>query len=146
MTTEQIIKVILPVGGSIGKIKPRKSKETVGIILEHPDFAVPYQKIHPNNRIAPAHTGKFEYRWEYQSQDDAYLLYLTFTDGVGFAIKFIHNQAGQILEKLLEINKKSPMFGIILRFKEHSSPEIFDDSIVLIGLEFDKDPAADWPK
>ncbi|MDO7786533.1 hypothetical protein [Desulforamulus aquiferis] len=145
MTTEQRIKVILPAGGSIGKIKPRKAKETVGIILEHPDFAVPYQQIHPNNRIAAAHTGKFEYRWEYESQEDAYLLYLTFSDGVGFAIKFVRNQAGQILEKLQELNKKSPMFGIILRYQEHHSPDIFDNSIALIGLEFDKNPAADWP-
>lgn len=145
MTTEQV-KVILPAGGSIGKIKPRKAKETIGIILEHPDFEIAYNKIHPNNRVAAAHTGKFEYRWEYASQDDAYLLYVSFTDGVGFAVKFIKDQAGQILQKLVELNKKSPMFGIILRYKEHRSPEIFDNCIALIGLEFDKDEKADWPK
>ncbi|MEW6697444.1 MAG: hypothetical protein ACOY35_06565 [Bacillota bacterium] len=146
MTTDSKIKIIEPLGGSIGIIKPRKAKETIGIILEHPEFAVPYEAINPNNRIAPAHTGKFEYRWEYNQGEDAYLLYLAFTDGVGFAIKFAKNRAGQILEKLQEINTKSPMFGIILRFKKHHSPDLFDDSITVIGLEFDKDPAANWPQ
>jgi len=144
MATEQI-KVIIPAGGSIGTIKPRKAKETVGIILEHPDFEVPYKAIHPNNRIAAAHTGKFEYRWEYRKEEDAYFLYLVFAEGVGFAIRFDRNKAGQILQSLVELNTKSPMFGLILRFKEHHSPDIYDNSISLIGLEFDKDPAADWP-
>ncbi|MEW6064289.1 hypothetical protein P378_02395 [Desulforamulus profundi] len=146
MNTDAKIKTIEPLGGSIGTIKPRKAKETIGIILEHPDFEVPYQAIHPNNRIAAAHTGKFEYRWEYNKEEDAYLLYLAFTDGVGFVIKFASNKAGQILQKLQELNTKSPMFGMILRFKEHHSPDIFDDSITMIGLEFDKDPAAGWPQ
>ena len=146
MTTEEKIKMIDPIGGNIGMIKPRKAKETIGIILEHPDFAKAYQCIQPNNRIAPAHTGKFDYRWEYDQKEDAYLLHLAFCDGVGFAIRFLRNRAGQILEQLQEMNKKSPMFGVILRFKEHSSPDIYDDSIALIGLEFDKDPEAEWPR
>lgn len=145
MTTDPKEKIILPMGGSIGTIKPRKAKETISIILEHPDFEVPYKCINPNNRIAPAHTGKFDYRWEFNKDEDAYLLHLSFSEGINFAIKFIRNKAGQILEKLQELNTKSPMFGVILRYKEHCSPEVYDDSIALIGLEFDKDPAADWP-
>jgi hypothetical protein len=146
VTADINIKIIEPVSGSIGTIKPRKAKETVGIILEHPDFEVPYKAINPNNRIAAAHTGKFEYRWQYQKEEDANLLYLSFTDGVGFAIKFARSRAGQILDSLQQLNQKSPMFGVILRFKEHHSPELFDDSITMIGLEFDKDPAAGWPQ
>ncbi|GAB6182237.1 hypothetical protein JCM14036_35560 [Desulfotomaculum defluvii] len=146
MSNEPNIKVIEPTGGSIGTIKPRKAKPTIGIILENPEFEILYNTINPNNRIAPAHTGKFEYRWVYSGEEDAYLLYVAYTDGIGFAIKFQRNKAGQILEKLQELNTKSPMFGIILRFKEHHSPDIFDDSITMIGLEFDKDPTATWPK
>ncbi|AQS58646.1 hypothetical protein [Desulforamulus ferrireducens] len=146
MTTESKIKIIEPLGGSIGTIKPRKSKESIGIILEHPDFAIPYHAINPNHRIAPAHTGRFEYRWEYDRAEDAYLLYIAYPNAVGFAIKFQRNRAGQILEKLQEMNTKSPMFGLILRHKEHHSPEIFDNSLTLIGLEFDKDPSSDWPR
>lgn len=146
MSNQQTIKVIEPTGGSIGTIKPRKAKPTIGIILENPEFEIVYNTINPNNRIAPAHTGKFEYRWQYNHEEDAYLLYVSYTDGIGFAIKFQKNKAGQILQKLQELNTKSPMFGIILRFKEHHSPDIFDDSITLIGLEFDKDPTAAWIK
>lgn len=146
MALEPTIKIIEPMGGNIGTIKPRKAKETIGIILEHPDFGVIYNSINPNNRIAPAHTGKFEYRWEYDKTEDAYMLYIAYTDGIGFSIKFQRNKAGQILEKLQEINTKTPMFGIILRFKEHHSPDLFDDSIVMIGLEFDKDSTAGWPQ
>ncbi|AEF94813.1 hypothetical protein Desca_1972 [Desulfotomaculum nigrificans CO-1-SRB] len=145
MTTDPQIKVILPAKGSIGTIKPRKAKETIGIILEHPDFEVPYKVIHPNNRISAAHTGKFDYRWDYDKEEDAYLLYLTFSDGIGFAIKFLRDKAGQILIALNELNTQSPMFGMILRFKPHRSPDLFDDSITLIGLEFDKSPEANWP-
>lgn len=147
MNNELTIKVIEPTGGSIGTIKPRKAKPTIGIILENPEFEIVYNTINPNNRIAPAQTGKFEYRWQYNKEEDAYLLYVAYTaDAIGFAIKFQRDKAGQILQKLQELNTKSPMFGIILRFKEHHSPDIFDESITLIGLEFDKDPAAAWLK
>ncbi|ABO49771.1 hypothetical protein Dred_1237 [Desulforamulus reducens MI-1] len=145
MTNQPKVKIIEPIGGSIGTIRPRKAKTTIGIILENPEFEIPYKNVLPNNRIAGAHTGKFEYRWQYAKEDDAYLLYVAYTEGVGFAIKFQRNKAGQILEKLQELNTKSPMFGIILRFKEHHSPDLYDDSLTLVGLEFDKDPEAGWP-
>ena len=135
--------IITPLAGSIGEIKAPAAIPTVGIKLIHPDFKLIYEKLDKNDRIRGAMTGIFDYNWEYIPDEQAYLLKVDYYRGhVQFGVKFPKNTAGQILQALVDSGKR--VFGLVLKFNEESRM-IFDDAVVLLGIEFDIEKEAGWP-
>ena len=134
---------ITPQSGSIGSIKAPTAITTTGIKLVHPDFKIPYDRLDKDDRIRAALTGFFDYKWEYISEEEAYLLTIEYYQGqVQFAVQFPKNSAGQILQSFVEGDQR--VFALILKHKEDSKM-LFDDAVVLMGMELDLDPKAGWP-
>ncbi len=135
---------ITPKSGSIGIIKAPHAAKATGITLFNPDFKKPYHDLDKASRIAAAYTGKFDYRWEYAADNDAYLLIVDFFNGkTTFAVEFAKDKAGQILQSLTDQNQR--VFTLVLKYKEDSN-NLFDDAVVLMGIELDIIPEAGWPK
>ncbi|MBM7855943.1 hypothetical protein JOC37_002366 [Desulfohalotomaculum tongense] len=134
---------VTPKSGSIGIIKAPHAAKTTGVTLFSPDFAQPYHQLHESDRIVGAMTGKFDYRWEYIKEEESYLLVVNFYQGkVEFAVQFPKDAAGQILQALVEGGTR--VFTLVLKHKEESS-KLFDDAVVLMGIELDILPEAGWP-
>ncbi|MTI81126.1 MAG: hypothetical protein FH758_09595 [Firmicutes bacterium] len=135
--------IIEPQSGSIGLIKAPHAAKATGVTLFHPDFEQVYNKLDNAHQISAAMTGKFDYHWEYIQEEDAYLLEVNYFKGdVNVGVKFAKERAGQILQNLLE--KEQRVVTIILKFKEESN-KLFEDAVVLMGMEIEILPEAGWP-
>lgn len=135
--------VVIPKAGSIGVIKAPTAIPTVGIKLTHPDFKIIYDQLDKTDRIRAAMTGRFEYKWEYLYDEQSYLLTVDYYNGqTQFGVKFPKNAAGQILQAFADTGKK--VFALVLKFNPNTRM-LFDDAVVLLGMEFDADPGAGWP-
>ncbi len=134
---------ITPKSGSIGIIEAPHAVNTTGVTLFSPEFEKPYNELDKASRVAGAYTGKFDYRWQYSAEDDAYLLVVDYYKGkTVFAVQFPRATAGQVLQALTDQGQR--IFTLVLKFKE-GSKNLFEDAIVLMGLELDIIPEAGWP-
>ncbi|MBO8137879.1 MAG: hypothetical protein H0Z40_07065 [Desulfotomaculum sp.] len=137
------MKILEPKYGSIGVIKAPHAVKTTGVTLYHPDFEEIYNSLDKNHRISAAFTAKFDYRWEYIKEEDSYLLHVKYYyNNLEFGVKFPRNKAGQILQKLVQDDQMVVTY--VLKFKE-GSKKLFDDAVVLMGVELEILPGSDWP-
>lgn len=134
---------ITPQSGSIGILKAPHAVKTTGITLVSSDFEIPYNSLDKLQRVSAAYTGKFDYHWEYIKEEDAYLLVVNYFQGkLKFAVKFPRTGAGQILQSL--VDKEQNVATMVLKYRE-GSRMLFDDAVVMMGVEIEKLPEADWP-
>lgn len=135
---------IEPKSGNIGIIKAPHAVQTTGVTLFVPEIEPVYNTLKKmDTLISAALTGKFDYKWVYDQQAQAYLLMLNYYQGkVEFTIKFPRERAGQILQAL--IDQEQHVVTIVLKYKEGSN-KLFDDAVVLMGIELDMLPEAGWP-
>lgn len=133
-----------PKSGNIGLIKAPHSAKATGVTLYSTEFEVVFNEVKElNSLISAAMTGKFDYKWEYDQQDEAYQLVIDYYQGkYQFAVKFPKGRAGQILQSLVE--KEQYVFTLVLKYSE-GSHGYFDDAIVLMGMELEILPEAGWP-
>jgi len=136
--------IVEPKSGNIGLIKAPHSAKATGVTLYSPEFELVYNNLKElNSLISAAMTGKFDYKWEYDQQDDAYKLILDYYQGqYQFAVKFARERAGQILQNLVE--KEQYVATLVLKYKE-GAHGYFEDAVVLMGIELEMLPGADWP-
>lgn len=137
--------IVEPKSGNVGIIKAPHAAKVTGVTLYSPEFEQIYNQVKEINCLVSAGmTGKFDYRWEYDQQADAYLLVVNYYQGqVEFAVKFAKEKAGQILQSLVE--KEQHVVTMVLKYRE-GSRSYFDDGVVLMGIELEILPQADWPK
>jgi hypothetical protein len=133
-----------PKSGNIGLIKAPHSAKATGVTLYSSEFEPVYNNIKEiNSLVSAAMTGKFDYQWEYDQQAEAYCLVISYYQGkYEFAVKFAKERAGQILQNLVE--KEQHVMTLVLKYKE-GAHGYFEDSVVLMGIELEILPEADWP-
>ncbi|MCL0081412.1 hypothetical protein M1N64_04210 [Peptococcaceae bacterium] len=134
---------VIPKSGTMGEIKAPTAITTTGIKLFHPDFKIAYDCLDKDDRVRAALTGYFDYQWEYLVEEEAYLLTVDYYQGkIKFAVQFPKNTAGQILQSFAASDQR--VFALILKHQENSRM-LFDDAVVLMGMELDISPEAGWP-
>lgn len=133
-----------PKSGNIGLIKAPHAAKATGITLYSPEFEKFFQQLKPLEAlISGAMTGKFDDHWEYIPEEDAYLLVLNYFQGqVEFAIKFPKERSGQILQAIAETGQRVVTF--VLKYNDDSRM-LFDNAVVLMGIELVALPEAGWP-
>lgn len=134
---------ISPLSGSIGTIKYIRMASTPAVVLFHPDFYQAYRQLPADDRLAADLSGKFEYEWQYDQSSSSYVINVAYKNGVNLAVQFPQGKAGQVLEGLA--NSDYPVFALVLKYKE-GAKMIFDDAVVLMGMEFKPLPGIDWPR
>ncbi|WP_031513875.1 hypothetical protein [Desulfofalx alkaliphila] len=135
---------ITPQSGNIGIIKAPHAVKTTGVTLVSPDFEKPYKALDKHHLISAAMTGKFDYRWEYSKEDEAYLLKVNYFQGkLEFTVRFPKKGAGEILQALISKNQR--VVTMVLKYKE-GARLLFDDAVVLMGIELEVLPEAGWPQ
>ncbi|MEG6615531.1 hypothetical protein V6C27_03705 [Peptococcaceae bacterium 1198_IL3148] len=133
-----------PKSGNIGLIKAPHAAKATGITLYSPDFEPIYNELKKLDvLIGGSMTGKFDDHWEYSPEEDAYLLILNYFQGKAeFAIKFPKARSGQILQAVVEQGQR--VVTMVLKYKQDSH-KLFDDAVVLMGIELEILPEAGWP-
>lgn len=133
-----------PKSGNIGLIKAPHSAKATGVTLYSPEFEQVFNQVKElNSLISAALTGKFDYKWEYDQQDESYKLVLDYYQGqYQFAVKFAKERAGQILQSL--VDKEQHVATLVLKYKE-GAHGYFEDAVVLMGIELEILPEANWP-
>lgn len=136
--------ILEPKSGNIGTIKAPHAAKATGVTLLVPEIEPIFHRLKElESLVCAGMTGKFDYKWEYDQQDESYRLLVNYYQGmVEYAIKFPKEKSGQILQKLVE--QEQYVVTMVLKYQE-GAQGYFDDAVVLMGMELEILPEAGWP-